>query len=142
MALDTRKYERKHTDILRDTRPLEARIAEWLRHPSNSFAMFTMAACGIFLVDSVTHWADLVLCIFLFYFWRMTKADRSLAFKLPMGSKYPDKNNKGGGRSGKGEGILYLGNVEKTNEEVWFTNNDARTHCLYLARLVRGKQKA
>ncbi len=139
MALDTRKYERKHTDILRDTRPLEARIAEWLKHSSNAFAIFFMMTAGIVFVAPITVWADFLMVIFVFYFWRLTKSDRSLAFKLPMGSKYADKNNKGAGRSGKGEGILYLGNVEKTNEEVWFTNNDARTHCLYLGTTGSGK---
>ena len=139
MALDTRKYERKHTDILRDTRPLGSRIMEWLKKPTNATAMFVMATAGIYFVDGVQNLADLIFVIFVFYFWRLTKADRSLAFKLPLGSKWLDKNNKGSGRSGKSEGILYLGNVDKTNEEVWFTNSDARTHCLYLGTTGSGK---
>ncbi len=39
----------------------------------------------------------------------------------------------------KSEGILYLGNVKDTNEEVWFTNSDARTHMLYLGTTGAGK---
>lgn len=139
MALDTRKYERKHTDLLRDTRPLEMRIKDWLRQPSNSATVFIVGAASIFLFKGVTQLADMITVVMVIYFWCLTRADRSLAFKLPLGSKYKDKNNKGAGRDGKAEGILYLGNVEKTNEEVWFTNSDARTHILYLGTTGSGK---
>jgi intracellular multiplication protein IcmO len=139
MALDTRKYERKHTDILRDTRPWSQRVMEWMRQPTNSCAIFLTAAAGIFFFEEIRGLADWILLVLAFYFYCLTKADRSLAFKMPMGSKYPDKNNKGPGRSGKGEGILYMGNIEKTNEEVWFTNDDARTHILYLGTTGSGK---
>lgn len=139
MALDTRKYERKHTDILRDTRPLGSRVFEWLKKPTNACAMFITVSGGIYFVEIARHMGDLLFLVFIFYFWGLTRADRSLAFKLPLGSKWPDKNNKGSGRSGKGEGILYLGNVEDTKEEVWFTNSDARTHCLYLGTTGSGK---
>lgn len=139
MALDTRKYGKKHTDLLRDTRPWLVRVAEWMRKPSNSTAIFTMAAGGIYFSPGFAAAGDLVMIMALLYFWWLKKSDRAIAFKLPMGSKYPDANNKGPGRSGKGEGILYLGNMEKTNEEVWFTNSDARTHILYLGTTGSGK---
>ncbi len=139
MALDTRKYERKHSDLLRDTRPFEQRVKEWLKTPTNSATVFIVSAVGIYMFDGFTNWADLVIIILLIYFYALTKSDRTLAFKLPLGSKFVDKNNKGGGRSGKAEGILFLGNVDKTNEEVWFTNSDARTHVLYLGTTGSGK---
>lgn len=140
MALDTRKYERKHTDVLRDTRPFGERVKSWLLNPSNSGAMFIMGGSSIILLEQMTSFADFIFVAYLIYFWALTKADRSLAFKLPLGSKYKDKNNKSPGpNKGKAEGILYLGNVEKTNEEVWFTNSDARTHVLYLGTTGAGK---
>src|SRR5688500_19143075 len=128
MALDTRKYERKHTDILRDTRPLSMRAKEWLKQPTNSTTVFIVCAVAIYFFDGATTIADVIIVIMCLYFWALRHADRSLAFKLPSGSKFKDNNNKGAGRSGKGEGILYLGNVEKTNEEIWFTNNDSTPH--------------
>lgn len=139
MALDTRKYERKHTDVLRDTRPASQRLIEWLRRPGNSSAMFITAASGIFFFEQVALAADAVFFFFCIYFMLLMRVDRSIAFKLPMGSKFRDKNNIGPGRSGKGEGILYLGNMEKTNEEIWFSNSDARTHILYLGTTGSGK---
>ncbi len=55
MALDTRKYERKHTDILRDTRPLEQRVIEWLQHSSNAGALFIMGATGVIFFNPIMH---------------------------------------------------------------------------------------
>ncbi|MCB9990536.1 MAG: type IV secretion system DNA-binding domain-containing protein [Rhodospirillales bacterium] len=139
MALDQRKYERKHTDVLRDIRPMYVRLAEWLQTPSNSFAIFFIGAGSLYFFDSVVLFADLLLLLYIGYFiWLLTR-DRSLAFKLPMGSKWKDSNNMGPGRGGKPEGILYLGNVDKTNEEIWFSNSDARTHVLFLGTTGSGK---
>lgn len=139
MALDQRKYERKHTDVLRDIRPRYVRVGDWLRKPSNAGTMFLMGAMTLYFFPAMRMGADLIFLIYVLYFWWLRSADRSLAFKLPFGSKYKDKNNVGPGRNGKGEGILYLGNVENTNEEVWFSNSDARTHILYLGTTGSGK---
>ncbi|HBR69473.1 MAG TPA: type IV secretion protein IcmO, partial [Rhodospirillaceae bacterium] len=139
MALNQRKYEHKHEMMLRDIRPLRVRIAESLAKPSHSATIFIMAAGGVYKSAWALIFADLLFVFMVLYFvWLMTR-DRTLAFKLPFGSKYKDKNNEGPGKSGKAEGILYLGNVDKTNEEVWFTNSDARTHILYLGTTGSGK---
>lgn len=139
MALNQRKYERKHTDVLRDVRPMYVRLGEWMARPHNALAMFIMGAGALYFFPSILAWADLILLIYCLYFWWLRTRDRSLAFKMPMGAQWKDKRNQGPGRSGKGEGILYLGNVKDTDEEVWFTNSDARTHCLYLGTTGSGK---
>ncbi len=139
MALDTRKYEKKHTDLLRDTRPLYVRFAEGLKKPDSTFAVCVMGAFALYWSQSVLLMGDIIFIGYLLFFWWLITRDRSLAFKLPMGAKYKDKRNSGPGNSGKAEGILYLGNVDKTNEEVWFTNSDARTHILYLGTTGAGK---
>ncbi|MGH1456223.1 MAG: TraM recognition domain-containing protein [Alphaproteobacteria bacterium] len=139
MALDQRKYEHKHEAILRDVRPLTTRIADGLTKKDNSGIIFAGVACGVYMSDWMLVFADLILFIMLLYFLWLTTRDRSLAFKMPLGSKWLDPNNGRGGKKGKSEGILYLGNVEKTNEEVWFTNSDIRTHILYLGTTGAGK---
>jgi intracellular multiplication protein IcmO len=139
MSLDQRKYERAHTDVLRDIRPMYVRIGEWLANPGNAFAIFICSALAIHFSDFAMKIADVITICALFYFLWLITRDRTLVFKMPMGSKWTDKNNEGPGRSGKGEGIMYLGNVKDTNEEVWFTNSDARTHILYLGTTGAGK---
>ena len=139
MALDQRKYEHEHTAILRDVRPLWTRISDALSTTTYSTAIFVFAAVAFLINDWVLAFGDLVLVILLLYFWWLTKRNKALAFKLPMGAKFMDPNNGRGGKPGEPGGILYLGNVEKTNEEVWFTNSDARTHVLYLGTTGAGK---
>lgn len=139
MALDQRKYEHKHAAILRDVRPLWMRIADAFAKPSNSSAFFMTMAGGIIMNSWFLAFADLLMVFMGLYLWWLTGRDRSLAFKMPMGARFMDKNNGREGKPGKPEGILFLGNVDKTNEEVWFTNSDIRTHFLYLGTTGAGK---
>ena len=138
MALD-KKYQHKHTAILRDTRPMSVRIAAAMQKPAYAGAAFVLAAIAVYMNDWALCFADLMLFLMIVYFLWLQTRDRSLPFKMPMGAKYKDKNNMGGGRKGDAEGILYLGNTENTSEEIWFTNSDARTHLLYLGTTGSGK---
>ncbi len=139
MSLNQRKYEHQHEAILRDVRPFGARVADALSKPANSVVVFVMAAFCIYFWDWAVVFGDVIMVIMLLYFTWLISRDRALAFKLPLGSKHKDTNNGRGGKKGNSEGILYLGNVEKTNEEVWFTNSDIRTHFLYLGTTGAGK---
>ncbi|PCI96478.1 MAG: type IV secretion protein IcmO, partial [Alphaproteobacteria bacterium] len=139
MALDQKKYEHQHETILRDVRPLGTRIAHNLESTSYSTAIFIMAAVFINFNDWALIFADLIILFLFFYFMWLMSRDKSIVFKLPLGSKHMDINNGRNGKKGKAEGILYLGNAEKSNEEVWFTNNDIRTHFLYLGTTGSGK---
>ncbi len=139
MVLDQRKYERQHKELLRDIRPMYVRLADWLKRPTHSTALFIMAAGSFYLSPSALMFGDLIFLMFLIYFLWLVIQDRTLVFKLPYGSKFKDKNNMGPGKSGKAEGILYLGNAKATDEEAWFSNDDARTHVLYLGTTGSGK---
>lgn len=139
MALNQHKYEHKLTTVLRDVRPMSVRIADGLQNPNYSAIIFCAIAICIFMNDWALNFADLILFLGVLYFFWLQTRDRSLPFKMPMGAKYKDKKNMGGGRTGEAQGILYLGNTEPTNEEVWFTNSDCRTHILYLGTTGSGK---
>ena len=142
MALDQRKFEHQHEAILRDVRPLWVRMADSMAKPSNSATIYIMAAFGVLFFGWGTTFADVIIIVLALFFWWLTTIDRALAFKLPMTAAkdgYKDTNNIGPGRTGKPEGILYLGNVDKTKEEVWFTDSDIRTHMLYLGTTGSGK---
>ena len=139
MALNQRKYEHKHEAILRDVRPLSMRIADGLSSPSYSTVIFFMTGFSIHINEWMLTFADMILFFLFIYFLWLISRDRALAFKLPIGTKHKDTNNGRDGKPGHAEGILYLGNVEKTNEEVWFTNSDIRTHFLYLGTTGSGK---
>jgi intracellular multiplication protein IcmO len=134
MAID-KKFEVKHKDLVRDSRPLYQRIGDWMQQPDHSFVLLIFMAFSFHAYTPLLPWADLILIIgFLYFLWLSTR-DRSLAFKMPFGSKYKDSK----GNNGKAEGIMYLGNTDPYREEVWFSNSDARTHVLYLGTTGSGK---
>lgn len=135
MAINQKKYGRKHTDLLRDVRPLYVRIGDWMSTPEHATVLFVAAAYMVGFDSLFLAWADLIILFALLYFWWLATRNRSLFLKLPMSSKYKDKNSK----SGKPEGILYVGNEFLTKGQVWFSNSDARTHMLYLGTTGSGK---
>jgi len=139
MALDQHKYDYGLEHILRDTRPLSVRVKDYFRVSENAaVTMIVMGASGLFFDETLVFLDAILLAVFL-YLWWLVKQGHPLPLKMPAYSPYPDKNNQGGGRSGKSEGIMFLGNIKQTGEEVWFTNSDVRTHILYLGTTGSGK---
>lgn len=139
MALNQHKYDYGLEHILRDTRPLMTRVKDYFRvSDTAAVCIFVLAFIGIFFPEG-TVFLDVILLVGLLYFWWLVSQGHTLPLKMPAHSKYPDKNNTGGGRNGKSEGILYLGNIKQSGEEIWFTNSDARTHILYLGTTGSGK---
>jgi intracellular multiplication protein IcmO len=134
------KYEFKHEQILRDARPWSVRMADNARDPFNAVMVYGMGCVAIIVDVSVAYFADLILFMGLMYFWWLMSRPVVLPFKLPKSSQRKDPNNvRPDGSKGMADGILYLGNDKETGEEIWFTNSDARTHCLYLGTTGSGK---
>jgi intracellular multiplication protein IcmO len=139
MAIDARKYEHEAGAMLRDVRPLATRFGDALATKEYSSMVFVGAGGFIYLSPWGVLFADVIMLTLLLFFWWLKTRDKSLAFKLPIDAKFMDPKNGRNGKPGKPEGIMYLGNVEKTNEESWFTNSDVRTHILYLGTTGAGK---
>lgn len=132
MALD-KKYEVSHKSLLRDNRALLTRLADWLSESNNAFAVLLITSFGFHFTPEMMQWADFFLIFAILFVLWLKARDRSLVFRLPLGSKFKDK------KGAKAEGILYLGNQDIYKDEVWFTNSDARTHILYLGTTGSGK---
>jgi len=140
MAINEKRYG--YYAHLRDVRPLYVRLGEWMAKPKHAFVVFLMSLLPFYFIPATKTIPDVILLFNGLYFWWLYKRPRTLPFKMPADSKYPDANNVGGGRSSKPEGILFLGNTrgaQNSSEEVWFTNSDARTHILYLGTTGAGK---
>lgn len=135
------KYEYRHEDILRDARPWTTRFIDGAKDPENAIIGFTTGAVAMLAPGSpFASFADVIFLIHVFYFWWFMTRPLVLPFKLPRSANRKDPNNKKpDGTIGMADGILYLGNNNETGEEIWFTNNDARTHCLYLGTTGSGK---
>ncbi len=139
MALDRKRFGYGKAHVVRDVRPLYVRFGDWLQKPASAFSICLVGALSFVFVPAAVLFADLILVIYLIFFWWLVTRDRSLPGKLPVGAKHVDHNNMGPGKKGQAEGILYVGNDQKTNEQVWYSNSDARTHILYLGTTGSGK---
>ncbi len=139
MALDRKRFGYGKKDIVRDVRPLYVRFGDWLQKPTNALGICVIGAGGFIFVPQAILFADLILIIYLLFFWWLKTRSRGLPGKLPLGSKFKDPNNMGPGKSGQAEGILYVGNDQNTSEQLWYSNSDARTHILYLGTTGSGK---
>ncbi|MEM7618125.1 MAG: type IV secretion system DNA-binding domain-containing protein [Pseudomonadota bacterium] len=139
MALDRKRYGYGKKAIVRDIRPLYVRFGDAIQLPHYSATTFFMGVAAFFLIPKTYIFGDLILFLYLLFFWWLTTRDRKLPGKMPLGSKYKDSNNMGPGSSGKAEGILFIGNEKKTKQQIWYSNSDARTHILYLGTTGSGK---
>ena len=141
MALNQKKYSYDLNHALRDTRPILTRMAEWFEGNDNAaVTILIIAFVTLFFGQGIVFLDLALLFTFLYYRW-LRKRGTGLKYKLPAwAEEESDPENTGGGRSGKPEGILYLGNTKgNKNGEIWFTNDDIRTHFLYLGTTGAGK---
>jgi intracellular multiplication protein IcmO len=141
MPLDQKKYTYDLNHALRDTRPLMVKLAHWFEQNDNATVFILVMAFATLLFPMGIVFLDIVLILMFFYFRWLRKRETGLSYKLPAwADDESDPKNVGGGRSGKPEGILYLGNTQSNkNGEIWLTNDDIRTHFLYLGTTGAGK---
>lgn len=127
--------------LLRDTRTLGMRMADFFKDPVNSSILIVGFAIGAFVLTPVTEFIALIaFCLFLYAYTRIVK----LPFRMPLRSEALDYNDPlpGSGKPRKARGITFFGNRKKTEEELWFNNDDMRTHVLIFGSTGSGKTEA
>jgi intracellular multiplication protein IcmO len=131
--------EQFHNSVIRDTRPMTMRIMEFLRRPFN---VFVVELVFLALILTVPGFTDLFLLAGIGCFVICFTTKTKLPFRLPKHSHLIDPNDaKPGEGNGfnKAGGIYLFGNERKTNEELWFTDSDMRTHVLIFGSTGSGK---
>ncbi len=129
------------TKLLRDTRTVGKRVTEFFSTPANaSVVLFCLAAIG-FAIPEIT-----LLMFFIggIAFWYAITRKQKLPFRLPKVAGVKDYNDMKPGINTPNiaRGIAFLGNDRKTGEELWFTNDDMRTHALIFGSTGSGKTEA
>ncbi len=134
--------------LFRDVRPMSQRFGQYI---STDIVVTTIAIGTIALLFAAPpqfrSFADLAVPLLYFYFKWTLKRPVVLPFKMPRYANLPDPHNPVPGKTGPGksDGILFLGNAsddgdeDNFGKEIWLTNNDARTHILYLGTTGAGK---
>lgn len=135
------KQEQSARQLARDTRPLGVRISEALARPEVMLLIFGTSIGVTFVYPMITDIFFVVcICLFLFSITRKT----TLPFRIPKSANLKDYNDPlpGSNKPRIGEGIFFLGNDRLTKEELWFSNDDLRTHVLIFGSTGSGKTEA
>ncbi|KTD32753.1 protein IcmO (DotL) [Legionella nautarum] len=139
-GIDSR-HEIDPTLLLRDTRTLGQRMGDFFSDPTNvSIVLVSLAAIAYYLSEI----SSLVLVLgFLFFLFSYSRKQK-LPFRLPQIAGVKDYNDlkPGVGTPNIARGIAFFGNDRKTNEELWFANDDLRTHALIFGSTGSGKTEA
>jgi len=135
------KQEQSVRQLARDTRPLGVRVAEVIATPECLLILSTSSIVGSFFYPLISDIAA-VLCSATFVF-SITR-ERTLPFRIPRSAHLKDYNDliPGSTKPKIGDGIAFFGNDRLTREEMWFSNDDMRTHVLIFGSTGSGKTEA
>jgi intracellular multiplication protein IcmO len=135
------QHEVDPTRLLRDTRTFGERIKAFFTDSANVvILLFVFAAMAyLFPVSS-----SLVFVLGLASYFYSSTREQKLPFRLPQVARVKDYNDliPGIKKPYLARGITYFGNQMKTNEELWFANEDMRTHVLIFGSTGSGKTEA
>jgi intracellular multiplication protein IcmO len=127
--------------LLRDTRTIGQHISDFLKNPSSvAIVLLILGALGF----TISALSDITFLIGVVLFFVANSSHYSLPFRMPKRAHCKDYNSPkpGTNKPGTSSGIYYFGNDRKNEEELWFTNDDMRTHVLIFGSTGSGKTEA
>jgi intracellular multiplication protein IcmO len=132
------QHEQKQQQLIRDTRTMGQKIYDFFTKPVSASATIFMTAATAVLFPSI---ADVCLIFGLIVFLMAFFYKNKLPFKMPMASGLLDYNDiaPGANKPNKAQGITFFGNDRRNSEELWFSNDDMRTHVLIFGSTGSGK---
>lgn len=136
------QYALTEAERVRDIRPPSRRIAAALADTDLIGIQFMLYGLLVAVTPKAYLFADLLLLLAALQWWWMVARGSQLSLKMPAfvkGMTDPKNPIPGKGTPGKPEGIFYLGKDQENGSELWISNNDARTHLLYLGTTGSGK---
>lgn len=136
-GIDSR-HEIDPTMLLRDTRTFGQRVGDFFSDPTNiSIVLLSIAA----IVYYVSEGSAILLIIGALCFSYTFTRKQMLPFRLPKTAHVKDFNDLKPGikTPNMARGIAFFGNDLKNNEELWFANEDMRTHVLIFGSTGSGK---
>lgn len=139
-GIDSR-HELDPSRLLRDTRTLGQRMGAFFADPVGISIVLMFMAIGAYLVPQVSF---LFIILGVLIFWYCFSRKQVLPVRLPQIAKVKDFNDLKPGQNvpNISRGITYFGNDKQTKEEIWFSNEDLRTHVLIFGSTGSGKTVA
>jgi intracellular multiplication protein IcmO len=139
-GLDKRQ-EQNPQQLIRDTRTFGQRVSDFFKNSAAITITLIMMAVSLFFVPGLS---DIMLLAGLVIFTIAATRKAALPFRLPLSSGRIDYNDTlpGTNKPRKGRGIYYFGNERASDLELWFSNEDMRTHVLVFGSTGSGKTEA
>lgn len=133
--------EQVMSTLIRDTRTMEQRVSDFFKNPSSVAMLLVVLASLGFVISAV---ADITFLIGVILFFIAKTRHFSLPFRMPKRAKCLDYNTPrvGSNKPSVAAGIYFFGNDRKDNDELWFTDDDMRTHVLIFGSTGSGKTEA
>lgn len=127
--------------LLRDTRTLGMKFVDFFKDPINSAALLAGFAFACFMMPAI---ADIIFLIAFSAFLYAVTRKSQLPFRMPLRSHAKDFNDPlpGTNKPRVARGISFFGNRRSDNDELWFNNDDMRTHVLIFGSTGSGKTEA
>ena len=127
--------------LLRDTRTFGMKVVDFFKDPVNCAILMSAFAFAVFFFAAVGEFIALagIICFLYAYTRRST-----LPFRMPQRSRALDFNDPlpGSMKPRKARGISFFGNKKLNGDELWFNNDDMRTHVLIFGSTGSGKTEA
>lgn len=139
----TKQQEQKPSQLIRDTRTMSQRIQDFFQDSRNAAIVLVIAGISLF-VPGMAIFSDIIFFVAIGLFIYCYTRKSSLPFRLPKRAKMKDYNDlkAGGTQPHMARGICFYGNDINTGEELWFNNDDMRTHTLIFGSTGSGKTEA
>lgn len=127
--------------LLRDTRTLWMKIKDFFKDPLQSAMLMAFFAGIVYIFPAITE-INFVITTLIFIY--AATRPNYLPFRMPKRSGANDYTDTmpGSNKPRKARGICFFGNHRFTNEELWFNNDDMRTHVLIFGSTGSGKTEA
>lgn len=124
-----------------DIRPWKDKFKEKLEKPE-TFLTYSAFILGTMII--FPYLSEVIFAALLFFVGYAKKIDFLLPFRAPISSKVLDMNFlskkiKPDPKKHMGKAISYFGNEKKSQKELWFENDDLRTHILIFGSTGAGK---
>jgi len=132
------RHEQDPRQLLRDTRTIGQRVYDFFGEPRNIALMLIFSPVVFFYFRWFTDILGLIgVGIFIYTLTRHT----TLPFRLPQRSGFKDFNDlkPSSATPNMARGICFFGNDRMSNKELWFSNDDMRTHVLIFGSTGAGK---
>lgn len=127
--------------LLRDTRSIGQRVSGFFKSSTNVAVLVAFLSVIGFVFPAL---CDLFFVISVTLFLISKTGHYQLPFRMPKRAHCKDYNTPkpGTNQPSMSSGIYFFGNDRKTDEELWFNNDDMRTHVLIFGSTGSGKTEA